>query len=107
VPLYTLYVFDRHARESEPYLSRAIHAAALRRGTLDAYEEFPPGAGAWEDSGNIVGTGRFRYVATKKDGGFPIGIYRLRFRPHTKDTGKGMDAERRRVAEWAGPLSRL
>lgn len=105
-PLYTLYVSDRHARESEPYLSRAIHAAAFRRGTLDTYEEFPPGIG-WEGSGNIIGTGRFRYVATKKAGGFPIGIYRLRFRPHTRDTGKGMEAEKRRVEEWASALSKF
>ena len=102
-PLYTLYVFDRHAREKEPYLSRAIHAAALRCGTLDAYEEFPPGVG-WEGSGNIIGTGRFRFVANKKTGGFPIGIYRLKFRPHTRDTGKGMEAEKRRVEKWANAL---
>lgn len=102
-PLYTLYVFDRHARKSEPYLSRAIHAAALRCGTLDAYEEFPPGI-EWEGSGNIIGTGRFRYVANKKVGGFPIGIYRLKFRPHTRDTGKGMEAEQLRVEKWANAL---
>lgn len=102
-PLYTLYVRDRHARESDPYLSKEIHNFALRRGCLDEYSEFSDS----ENSANIINTGRFRYIATKTEGGFPIGIFRLRFRPHTRDTGKGLAAERHRVDQWASVLSKL
>ena len=102
-PLYTLYVKDRHAREQEPYLSREIHNAAFRCGALDAHLEFF----VEDDSRNINRTGRFRFIAARKSGGFPIGIYRLRFRPHTRDTSKGMAAEQRRVSEWAQCLREL
>ena len=107
-PLYTLYIHDRHARESEPYLSKDIHNAAIRRGAMDAYSEFPPTRNNFfGDSENIVGTGRFRYIANKKVGGFPLGIYRLRFRAATKDAGKGMLAEKSRVNNWKSILGKL
>ena len=99
-PLYTLYIHDRHARESEPYLQTSIHQLALRSGNLD-----------WSsleiDTSTILGSGRFRYIAAKKTGGFPIGIYRLRFRAGTKDTGKGIAAEKRRVDEWSTSINKL
>jgi hypothetical protein len=107
-PLYTLYVKDRHAREQEPYLSHEIHNAAFRRGALEFCVEFPDGGeDDLDETRNIVGTGRFRYIAARKSGGFPIGIYRLRFRPHTRDTSKGMAAEQRRVNEWGQCLHDL
>lgn len=102
-PLYTLYVHDRHARETDPYLSKEIHETAFRLGAMDMYDEFSD----CTDSANIIGTNRFRYVATKQNGAFPIGIFRLRFRPHTRDVGKGMAAEQRRVDQWAAQLKSL
>lgn len=99
-PLYTLYVHDRHARESEPYLQTCIHQMAIRSGNLD-----------WEsldvEMSEILGSGKFRYIAAKKTGGFPIGIYRLRFRAATKDAGKGIAAEHRRVAEWSNAINKV
>ena len=99
-PLYTLYVHDRHARESEPYLQTCIHQMALRSGNL-----------SWEsldvETSAILGSGQFRYIAAKKTGGFPIGIYRLRFRAATKDAGKGIAAEHRRVTEWSNAIDKL
>jgi len=116
-PLYTLYVHDRHARESEPYLQKEIHKAALRMGAMDEYAEFShlgrEMVGIYGDeAGNIVGvkgqgTGRFRYIANKKTGAFPIGICRLRFRPKTRDTGRGMAAEKQRVDSWINSLRSL
>lgn len=109
-PLYTLYVKDRHARAQDPYLSREIHNTAFRLGALDPYIEFSDPDVEEDDldeSRNIVGTGRFRFIAARKSGGFPIGIYRLRFRAHTRDTSKGMAAEQRRVSEWAQCLRNL
>ncbi len=101
--LYTLYIFDRHARKTEPYLSRLIHATAMRLGTMDRYVEFSDP----DLSENIINTGRFRYVANKNTGGHPIGIFRLRFRPHTRDVGKGLAAEERRLDQWASALRKL
>jgi len=116
-PLYTLYVHDRHARESEPYLQKEIHSAALRRGDMDEYVEFAhlgmEKMGIYgSEGGNIIGgagqpTGRFRYIANKKAGAFPIGIYRLRFRPKTRDTGRGMAAEKQRVDFWINSLKKI
>ncbi len=101
-PLYTLYIHDRHARASDPYLQRVIHDVAINKlgamdsqSLLDDYDE------------TVVNSGQFRYVATVKTGGFPIGIYRLRFRAKTRDTGIGMEAEKRRVAAWTASLKKL
>lgn len=103
-PLYTLYVKDRHARESEPYLQKEIHNAAFRTGIMDATNEFGyPDAKEYTS----IGSGRFRYIATKASKCYPIGIYRLRFRPHTVDTGRGMAAEQSRVKHWAEVIGKL
>lgn len=103
-PQYTLYIRDRHARESEPYLQKEIHNTAFRTGVMDASNEF-----GYPDlkEYTTIGSGRFRYIAHKKSGGYPIGIYRLRFRPHTPDTGIGMAAEQNRVNQWAEQLMEL
>lgn len=107
-PLYTLYIHDRHARESEPYLQKAIHTFAFKTGAMDRSREFWHEAEAGDiKSGWAMGKKQFRYIATKKKGGYPIGIYRLRFRPHTQDTGMGMAAENKRVNEWAYTLKSL
>lgn len=97
-PLYTLYIHDRHMRDSDPYLATDIHKAAFRADVMDRYSEFA------SDESNINGSGQFRYIASRKKGGYPIGIYRLKFRPHTRDTGKGMAAESRRVQAWRDSL---
>lgn len=103
-PLYTLYILDRHVRDSgtEPFLSREIHRAAFRTFSMDACYQFGDDV---EDS-QIVKSGKFRYVTAKKSS-HPIGIYRLKFRPHTQDTGKGIREERRRFDEWKQALDQL
>lgn len=102
-PLYTLYVHDKKARVTDPYLSSDIHSALFKLGMLDRQLEFcdpDPDIG-------FKNSGRFRFVAEKKKGGFPIGIYRLRFRPHTRDTGKGIQLEKDRVESWRAYLKSL
>lgn len=103
-PLYTLYIFDRHVRDggTEPFLSREIHRAAFRTGSMDGYSQFSDDA--YESQ--IVNSGRFRYVTAKKSS-YPIGIYRLKFRPHTQDVGKGIREEQRRFDDWKLALDRL
>jgi len=103
-PLYTLYVHDRHARDSDPYLANQINQVAI--------QQFDPDNKGFNSNGQFdpeldLFNGQFRYVANKKTGGFPIGIYRLKFRPPTKDTGKGMAAELHRIENWKDQLSRL
>lgn len=96
-PLYTLYVHDKQARKQDPYISKEINSLAMKAGILDGYSEFyiddPDGA-------NIVGTGRFRYIAWENSKSCPIGIYRLKFRAHTRDAAKGFSAEEMRAAYW-------
>ena len=100
-PLYTLYVHDRHMRKQDPYLATEIHNAAFRAEAMDRYSEFSEHL---VDDNSIIRSNKFRYIANIKKGGYPIGIYRLKFRPHTKDTGKGMAAESRRIRAWAEAL---
>ena len=95
-PLYTLYVHDRHARKSEPYLQKAIHKLAFKTGAMDRYAEFSNPDGDFSD----IKTGKFRYIYKDSGNAYPIGIYRLRFRPHTDDTSRGMAAEYSRVNSW-------
>lgn len=109
-PLYTLYIVSKSARNSDPFLQTAINKLAIRRRIFDAKDEYGH-LGLGEDTpvedSNIIGSGRFRYFAQSKSGGYPIGIYRLRYRAATKDTGKGMAAEKRRVDEWESTIDNL
>lgn len=102
-PMYTLYVHDNHARQTDPYLSRDIHNALFKLGLLDRHLEFHDP----DPDSVFTGSGRFRFVAERRQGGFPIGIYRLKFRPHTQDTGKGIERETDRVAVWQRHLHLL
>jgi hypothetical protein len=102
-PLYTLYVHDRHARESEPYLQTDIHNLAFKAGVMDRYSEFF----TYDSDISSIKSGRFRYIAPSKSNGYPIGIYRLRFRPHTDDTSRGMAAEYGRVTAWKTALNAI
>lgn len=102
-PMYTLYIHDKRARETDPYLSKDIHTALFEWGLLDRQLEFYDP----EPDISFKNSGRFRFVAEKQRGGFPIGIYRLRFRPHTRDTGKGIQLENDRVESWRSYLRSL
>lgn len=102
-PMYTLYVHDKKARSSDPYLSTDIHKVLFKLDLLDRQLEF---CGPEPDF-SFQHSGRFRFVAEKQRGGFPIGIYRLRFRPHTRDTGKGIQLENDRVESWRAYLRSL
>jgi len=102
-PQYTLHVHDSCAQCTDPYLSRDIHLAAFKLGVMDKYVEFSDS----NDSANINKTGRFRFVADQITGAYPIGIFRMRFRPPTRDTGKGMAAEERRVCQWRSILQSI
>jgi hypothetical protein len=114
---YTLYVLDRHARNTDPYLQREIHTMAMELGEIDygdlVQDTYDRSAPALPDSG------RFRFIANKKAGAYPLGVFRLRYRPKTRDTGLGFEAERQRclhrgnvcrklagrlpMAEWTQP----
>lgn len=95
--LYPLYILDRHARQSEPYLAKAIHTTLIKG---DAITPF-----------NIpkffqkMNKGEFRYLAHTPL--FPLGIFRLRFRPHIQDTGRWLQAEMNKVGVWQQLLNKL
>ncbi len=100
-PLYTLYVHDRHARNTDPYLANLINKISIKR--LNPDYGFFNISGEFEDEFNHF-NGQFRYVALARQGGFPIGIYRLKFRAHTRDAGKGMAEEEMRHKRWLKAL---
>ena len=104
-PLYTLYIHSESARKSEPYLQTEIHKTAFRFGVMDRYSEFAN----MEDNEDYsdIKSGRFRYIGHSIHGGYPIGIYRLKYRAKTSDTGKGIEAERMRVGHWEKILMNL
>jgi len=101
--LYTLYIFDRHAREGEPYLQREIHSMALELGEI-VYVDLVPDA---DSEATLLTSHRFRFIANRKTGAYPLGVFRLRFRPKTRDTGLGIEAERRRCLHWGNACRRI
>lgn len=102
-PLYTLYINDYHARQSDPYLQSKIHSLALNNGAMDCLEF----SEIHDDDYSVMNSGRFRYIGTRNGKSYPIGIYRLRFRASTKDTGSGIEAETHRFNEWAKVLKSI
>jgi hypothetical protein len=99
-PLYTLYIRDWHARQNgEPYLQPEIHSMVLNRGEIEPLEL---GFDSLErGNANLVESGRFRFVAIKKIGAYPLGVYRLRYRAKDRESGRGIAAEEQRCLEWA------
>jgi hypothetical protein len=91
--LYPLYILDRHARQSEPYLAKAIHETLIKdRNPFDIPQFFEE-----------IDTGVFRYLAYSKH--YPLGIFRLRFRPKVNATGRWLKAEVSKVNTWQAALS--
>ena len=98
-PLYPLYIFDRHARDNEPFLAYEIHKLLINDGIID---------GAYiDDFFNLIRENRnnnekqFRYIMPS-EGGYPLSVYRLRFRPKTRDNFLGIEQEERRSKNWLG-----
>lgn len=108
---YTLYIHDRHARDSEPYIQKEVHKAAYALGVRKRFFDFHPDADEYahedDDHSSFINSKRFRFIASRQRGGYPVGIFRLRFRARDRDTGLGISAEKRRCDEWTGILKKL
>jgi hypothetical protein len=98
VPLYTHYVHDALARDVEPSLQKEIQRVSYRLGMLDGYKEFT------ELEYTHAESVRFRFVADKQVGGYPIGVYRLKFRHHSTAMSVDIDSESRRAGDWLREL---
>ena len=98
---YTLYIHDFHARQAAPYLQKEIHRFLLKNYILPPENEF-----FYDGESNIVDSDRFRFLSQSAEDN-AIGIFRLRFHPRTRDTGIGIEAELKRVAEWSSALRKL
>ena len=93
--LYPLYILDRHARQSEPHLAKAIHQSLINSELpCDISELF-----------NNIDSGVFRYLAYPEH--YPLGIFRLRFRPKVIATGRWLKSETSKVNAWKSLLSDL
>lgn len=101
MPLYTHYVHDQTARTLDPSLQKEIQRVAYRLGVMDSYDEFTE-----RDYTNAEAV-RFRYVADKQVGGYPIGIYRLKYRHTSADISVNNDGESQRANAWLQELKAL
>jgi hypothetical protein len=103
---YCLWVADRHARQTEPFLAYEIHRAMNRTQTIDAYAEFA--RDDFDDA--IVRRGieqhRFRFVSSRREA-VAVGTWRLRFRPATRDNAIGWQREIERNSHWKDVLTTL
>jgi hypothetical protein len=111
-PLYPLHVYDRHIREEARRQKSSLGGLATQAYTCLAksglmvnmsIEEFR--YQTFSDMEWRSGSGFFVYAA-HEDTARVVSIYRLRHRPHTEETGKGVDAEEARVKEWHESLSK-
>ena len=100
---YPLYVLDYHARDSDPYCQRDIHGFLEQCGYLDGHDLYGPEGIIEEAQG---GRKTFRILRTEGGRECVIGTYRLRFRPSTEDTGRGMKEEGYRAESWKQTLER-
>lgn len=96
---YPLYVRDYHARQSDPYCQSAIHTFLTAAEYIDSCD-LPL---LVEDA---IEHQTFRLVRAKGESECVIGTYRLRFRPSTEDTGKGMMQEAKRAERWCNVLKK-
>jgi hypothetical protein len=96
---YPLYIRDYHARQSEPYCQRDIHGFLDTARYLDGFAMHELLKEAQERE-------TFRLIRTEGGKECAIGTYRLRFRPSTEDTGKGMKQEAERAEHWKQVLER-
>jgi hypothetical protein len=97
--LYPLYIFDSYGRKNDPFVAKDIHSALIDCSALEgmAVREFFD-----EIEVNRIAPKQYqqcRYVVTTT-GGYPLSVFRLRFRPATRDTGRGMEAEELRADSW-------
>jgi hypothetical protein len=88
--LYPLYILDRYARQSEPYLAKTIHDTLIKAGNITAFD-IPH---FFEE----INVGTFRYLAYSTH--YPLGIFRLRFRPKDNATGRWLKSETNKVTVW-------
>jgi hypothetical protein len=94
---FPLYVRDLHARQTDPYCQKDIHTF------IAAYLDGMAVPALFNDS---VESGTFRLLATGEAKQYVVGTYRMRFRPHTQDTGKGMAQEEKRAERYRSMLER-
>jgi len=97
--LYPLYIFDSYGRKNDPFVAKDIHSALIDCSALEgmAVREFFDGIDANRYAPKEHQ--QCRYVVTNT-GGYPLSVFRLRFRPATRDTGRGKEAEELRAESW-------
>lgn len=101
LPMYTIYIHDPISKTDEPELQRMIQRVAYRLGIKDGYKEFT------EDDYEKAESVNFRYVADKQVQGYPIGVFRLKFKILSDNDINAVDVERVRAAAWLSELQYL
>ena len=83
--VYPLYIFDIHARETEHYLAKDVHKALIALDVISGKEI--------SDFFEYINTGTYRYTIPKGWHHYPLGIYRLKFRPKDRATSLWFEIE--------------
>jgi hypothetical protein len=92
--LYTLYIFDGHARKKEPSLYKAINVAATY---LDLV---PPCFGEKSGRVNEDLQGTYIFVEDENRSAVPLSVFRLKYKPNTSDTVRWLEREAAAVEQW-------
>lgn len=99
--LYPLYIFDQRARASEPTTYREINSLAIDD---HGSERFFDSDGT-SQFGETVSS--FRFVAVKGKNHVAGCVLRLRYRPHDRDTGRGMEEQANKANEWTVAIRKM
>jgi hypothetical protein len=92
--LYPLYDFYRHNKEPVAHVINRVRLKSWVESDDMEYHEFP------DKYEKISQSGLFWYAGD----GYPLGIYRLKFRPHTDENGLGFEKERNRSECWISKI---
>lgn len=89
--LYTLYVFDRHA--TDPFLAHPINRARLQ----SLMDDGGIGRAELQEEYSCISQ---RDIFWYAGNGYPMSVFRLRFRADTEDNNLGFESEKERADQW-------
>lgn len=103
--MYPLYVWDRSIRDNarcqRTGLGGLYNEALIRLDRSAIGEDIRYVTFSDDSARGLFGTGVFIYGADCREAKV-LSVYRLKYLPHTKDTGKGVDVEKERSAKVEG-----
>jgi len=94
-------------RGFDPYIQGHIIDVANEYDLIDINSHFREIMCESSQMSHNVFNEHLAYIAYKTQNGFPIGIYRLRYRPKDRETGRGIVREQARMDYWKTLFNKL